>query len=268
MSLLNRIRFAIAPPTFVHMCRRIRVSCQNPPSLSALPTELCYLIPELSAIKLVDLASLAQVNRRFHIIFTPYLVRAAVRSRPNLPAQAARCGDLAGLEFAYECGAKIDVIHKLHLKGSQTNIPEAPRKKICWGTPLHFVAAGGHMNVVNWLLSKNVSIEVPGCLHCEFYTEGDAEFDREKDRSVLIWTPLHYAICQGRTNVAHRLLNAGADALCKVDPAPKRLYPGLCKIKRRYKNFFCDYIEVIPADDFVVSCFAFGHHALRGNAIV
>lgn len=129
MPLLNRIRLLISPPTFVHTCCRIRMSCQNPPSLSALPTELCDLIPELSAIKLVDLASLAQVNRRFHIIFTPYLHRAAVRNRPNFPAQTSRCGDLAGLEFAYQCGAKIDVIHKIHLKGSQTKILGAPQRK-------------------------------------------------------------------------------------------------------------------------------------------
>lgn len=44
------------------------------------------------------------------------------------------------------------------------------------------------MNVVNWLLSKNVSIEAPGCLHCECYTECDAEFDRKEDSSVLIWS--------------------------------------------------------------------------------
>ncbi|KAK2779720.1 ankyrin-like protein [Colletotrichum kahawae] len=226
------------------------MSYQIPPSLSALPTELCYLIGDQPAIKSVDLASLARVNWRFYIIFTRYLRLAALRNRPNFTVQAARCGDLAGFEFAYERGAKLDVIHKLYLKGSQASILGTPQRKICWGTPLHFAVASGHINVVNWLLSKNVSIEAPGCLHCECFTEYDEVFDRKANKRVLVWTPLHYAICQGHTNVAHRLLNAGADVLCKVDPAPKRLHPGLRKIKRRYNDFFCDYTEALPRNDF------------------
>ncbi|KAH9235627.1 hypothetical protein K456DRAFT_34314 [Colletotrichum gloeosporioides 23] len=226
------------------------MSCPNPPSLSALPTELCYLIGDQPAIKSADVASLARVNWRFCIIFTRYLRLAALRNTPNFTIQAARCGDLAGLQFAYERGAKLDVIHKLHLKGSHANIHGLPQRTICWGTPLHFAVAGGHMNVVNWLLSKHVSIEAPGCLHCECFTEGDDVFDREENKRILVWTPLHYAICQGHTNVAHRLLNSGADVLCKVDPAPKRLHPGLRKIKRRHKDFFCDYTEALPRNDF------------------
>ncbi|KAF6813770.1 trf1-interacting ankyrin-related adp-ribose polymerase 2 [Colletotrichum plurivorum] len=51
----------------------------------------------------------------------------------------------------------------------------------------------------------------------------------------MVWTPLHYAICQGHTGIAHRLLNAGARPECIIDRNfPRSRFPGLEEVEKVY----------------------------------
>ncbi|KAI8158494.1 hypothetical protein K4K49_002666 [Colletotrichum sp. SAR 10_70] len=82
----------------------------------------------------------------------------------------------------------------------------------CWATPLHLAAAEGHYDMVEWLFSQGVDLDVPGKLLCpcssfsEILAEGSG-------RSILhsgTWTPLHYAICRSYPKIALFLVDNGA----------------------------------------------------------
>lgn len=205
-------------------------------ALPNLPTELLEHIGEELGISFAALSSLIRVNKRFHTVFKRFLYDSPAKAHdPILIIGAARCGNLAALQLAHEkYGADLDRIRiypitakeKTQL-GIKYNLSPAAR----WGAPLHFAAAAGHMKVVNWLLSKGVDIEAPGRLYCGcetveenmpdhyrgFECEVISSVCQPRDLEVMVWTPLHYAICQGRTNIAHRLLNAGARPSCIVE---------------------------------------------------
>lgn len=214
---------------------------EKPPAmLSSLPTELLLGIGEEidvhSANSRKTLAALARVNARFHAIFAHLLYDSLAKAHDSvLIIGSARCGNLAALQLAHEkYGVDVDRIRVYPITNkekSQLGIKYNLSPGARWGTPLHFAAAAGQMKVVSWLLSKNVDIEAPGRLYCGCETvdenmpgyyrtfewePGHPKYHDPKDRKVMVWTPLHYAVCQGRTNVAHRLLNAGASPACIV----------------------------------------------------
>ncbi|KAF6842226.1 ankyrin-like protein [Colletotrichum musicola] len=222
-------------------------------ALPNLPTELLELIGEELSPSFAALSALTRVSKRFHAVFKRCLYDSPAKAHdPILIIGAARCGNLAALQLAHEkYSADLDRIRiypitakeKAQL-GIKYNLSPAAR----WGAPLHFAVAAGQMKVVVWLMSKGVDLEAPGRLYCGCetveenmptyhrsfeYGPSDPYYFQPQDRKAMVWTPLHYAVCQGRTGIAHRLLNAGASPKCVIDRSGSGI-PGLYEVEKIY----------------------------------
>ncbi|KAF6798207.1 ankyrin-like protein [Colletotrichum sojae] len=224
-------------------------------ALPNLPTELLELIGEELGLSFGALSALARVSKGFHAVFTRFLYdydSPAKAHAPILIIGAARCGNLPALQLAHEkYGADLNRIriYPMTVKersklGIKYNLSPAAR----WGTPLHFAVAAGQMKVVAWLMSKGVNLEAPGRPYCGCetveenmptyhrsfeYGPSDPYYFQPQDRKVMAWTPLHYAICQGHTGIAHRLLNAGASPECVIDRSGPGI-PDLHEVEKIY----------------------------------
>ncbi|KAH9231800.1 hypothetical protein K456DRAFT_38674 [Colletotrichum gloeosporioides 23] len=177
--------------------------------------------------------SLCRVNRRFHSIFEPLLYRAAIATENNvITTLAARDGRLDTLKKAVEYGADLNSVTwvpipnwsplgdlDMDLRGTE----ECPRDTswgICWATPLHMAVCEGRYDVVKYLFSIGVDVDVPGKLLCGCMSMGeivaglDPNWPPELWDGVVIasgvWTPLHYAICRRKSDVARFLISQGA----------------------------------------------------------
>ena len=76
------------------------------------------------------------------------------------------------------------------------------------GTPLHFAAAAGHDDVVNWLLDRFADInDTTSTALCGCMIGDSTRFDEPKD---IAFSSLHHAICHGKTTTALLLLQRGA----------------------------------------------------------
>ncbi|KAI8191214.1 Tankyrase-1 [Colletotrichum sp. SAR 10_75] len=177
--------------------------------------------------------SLCRVNRRFHSIFEPLLYRAAIATENNvITTLAARDGRLDTLKKAVEYGADLNSVTWVpipnwsppgdldrDLRGTE----ECPRDTswgICWATPLHMAVCEGRYDVVKYLLSLGVDVDVPGKLLCGCMSMGeivaglDLNWSPELWDGVVIasgvWTPLHYAICRRKSDIARFLISQGA----------------------------------------------------------
>ncbi|KAF0323114.1 ankyrin-like protein [Colletotrichum asianum] len=110
-----------------------------------------------------------------------------------------------------------------------------------WGAPLHFAIIYGHQDVVEWLISSGVDIEAPARLYCgcdnlDNIFQCYEPFRTHFDNDVMVWTPLHYAICHKQTEIAHRLLTAGSSPLCSIPARPELWPPGLEILEELYSD--------------------------------
>lgn len=90
-------------------------------------------------------------------------------------------------------------------------------------------------------MSKGVDIEAPARLYCGCENPHNILdyhrcFRDRYDNSVMVWTPLHYAICHRQTEIAHILLSAGSSPLCTVPPRPESWPPGLEILEELYSD--------------------------------
>ncbi|KAI8264990.1 Tankyrase-1 [Colletotrichum sp. SAR11_239] len=177
-------------------------------------------------------SSLIRVNRRFHNIFEPLLYRAAIQTENNaITTLAAGDGNLDTLKKAVEYGADLNSVSWVPIPNwspggdfgtDLRNEEECTDTSwgICWATPLHMAVCEGHYDVVKYLFSIGVDVDVPGKLLCGCLSMGEIVAGLEPDWSpelwdgmVIasgVWTPLHYAICRRKCSVARLLISQGA----------------------------------------------------------
>ncbi|KAJ0332058.1 hypothetical protein COL922a_011493 [Colletotrichum nupharicola] len=213
-------------------------------NISLLPSELHNAIGDfLDDTR--DLSNLARINQTFYRVFNRLLYKAAVKGRhPGPTIAAASNGNLAALNLAAEHGANLDY-HQLKPLTADEILAKGIRYRLSprarWGAPLHFAIIYGHQNVVEWLISKGVDIEAPARLYCGCEDPDDIVsyhrcFRDRQDRGVMVWTPLHYAICHRQTEIAHLLLSAGSSPLCTIPPRPESWPPGLEILEKLYSD--------------------------------
>ncbi|KAF9871392.1 hypothetical protein CkaCkLH20_11039 [Colletotrichum karsti] len=221
-------------------------------SICDLPTELLDMIGDGIENDVLAFHNAALVNRRFHQIFNPFLYKAAVAQNHHGPTvNAARAGNLASLKLAADHGADLDYIHCVPLTDddvARMGVPFAPSPFARWGTLLHFAIMAGHEGVVSFLLTKGVNMEAPGRLYCGCDDRVDDLLPWKKggvydprrwvDKDRMIWTPLHYSICQEKTHIAEILLSAGASPDCRVCRSiPNPSHPNLTNIYDVYREY-------------------------------
>ncbi|KAF4856347.1 hypothetical protein CGCSCA4_v001091 [Colletotrichum siamense] len=182
-----------------------------------LPLELLSMIGNFLD-NTYDLSNLAHVNQTFYRVFNRLLYEAAVKEHhPGPTIEAASNGNLGALKLAAEHGANLDYYQVKPLTADEKlakGIPYQLSPRARWGAPLHFAIIYGHQHVVEWLISKGVDIEAPARLYCgcespwNDITPYDESYRTYYDKGVMVWTPLHYAICHRQTDIAHLLLSA------------------------------------------------------------
>ncbi|CAI0644815.1 unnamed protein product [Colletotrichum noveboracense] len=213
-------------------------------NISLLPSELHNAIGDFLD-DTHDLSNLARINQTFYRVFNRLLYKAAVKGRhPGPTIAAASNGNLAALKLAAEHGANLDY-HQLKPLTADEILAKGIRYRLSprarWGAPLHFAIIYGHQHVVEWLISKGVDIEAPARLYCGCEDPDDIVsyhrcFRDRQDRGVMVWTPLHYAICHRQTEIAHLLLSAGSSPLCTIPPRPESWPPGLEILQKLYSD--------------------------------
>ncbi|KAJ0339076.1 hypothetical protein KNSL1_012168 [Colletotrichum chrysophilum] len=177
-------------------------------------------------------SSLIRLNRRFHNIFEPLLYRAAIETENNaITTLAAGDGNLDTLKKAVEYGADLNSVSWVPIPnwspggdfGTDLRNEEECKDTswgICWATPLHTAVCEGHYDVVKYLFSIGVDVDVPGKLLCGCLSMGeivaglDIDWVPERWDGMAIasgvWTPLHYAICRRKCSVARLFISQGA----------------------------------------------------------
>ncbi|KAI8266732.1 hypothetical protein K4K56_004720 [Colletotrichum sp. SAR 10_98] len=172
-----------------------------------------------------DLSNLARVNQPFYRVFNRLLYKAAVEDHhPGPTIEAASNGNLGAVKLAAEHSANLDYYQIKPLTADEKlakSIPYQLSPRARWRAPLHFAIIYGHQHVVEWLISKGVDIEAPARLYCgcespwNDITPYHESYRTDYDKGVMVWTPLHYAICHRQTDIAHLLLSA--DKCCAHD---------------------------------------------------
>ncbi|KAK4238740.1 ankyrin repeat-containing domain protein [Achaetomium macrosporum] len=86
---------------------------------------------------------------------------------------------------------------------------------------MHLAARGGHDEIIKILLSYGASIDVPSqrfCACTPLYGILNALEcpDQVEDKEPALWSPLHVAICHGRTDTAKLLLSRKASPLMQT----------------------------------------------------
>ncbi|KAI8231916.1 hypothetical protein K4K57_004758 [Colletotrichum sp. SAR 10_99] len=165
-----------------------------------------------------DLSNLARVNQPFYRVFNRLLYKAAVEDHhPGPTSEAASNGNLGAVKLAAEHSANLDYYQIKPLTADEKlakSIPYQLSPRARWRAPLHFAIIYGHQHVVEWLISKGVDIEAPARLYCgcespwNDITPYHESYRTDYDKGVMVWTPLHYAICHRQTDIAHLLLSA------------------------------------------------------------
>lgn len=89
---------------------------------------------------------------------------------------------------------------------------------------IHLAAQAGHRVVVEMLLERGADIDAPAhrLCHCPrlYGLLNAAESPEARDRPPPKWTPLHFAICRSRPEMAKLLLSRGASHLVQVLGGP------------------------------------------------
>ncbi|KAF4913268.1 hypothetical protein CGCVW01_v010927 [Colletotrichum viniferum] len=168
-----------------------------------------------------DLSNLARVTQSLYRVFNRLLYEAAVKDHhPGPTIEAASKGNLGALKLAAEHGANLDYYQVKPLTADEKvakGIPYQLSPRARWGAHLHFAIIYGHQHVVEWLISQGVDIEAPARLYCGCVSPWNdispyhESYRTNHDKGVMVWTPLHYAICHRQTDIAHLLLSAGWD---------------------------------------------------------
>ncbi|KAF4477260.1 hypothetical protein CGGC5_v013363 [Colletotrichum fructicola Nara gc5] len=185
-----------------------------------LPSELLSMIGDFLD-NIHDLSNLGRVNQTFYRVFNRLLYEAAVKDHhPGPTIEAASKGNLGALKLAAEHGVNLDYYQVKPLTADEKlakGIPYQLSPRARWGAPLHFAIIYGHQHVVEWLISKGVDIEAPARLYCGCVSPWNdispyhETYRTDYDKGVMVWTPLHYAICHRQTDIAHLLLSAALD---------------------------------------------------------
>ncbi|KAE9575410.1 hypothetical protein CGMCC3_g8546 [Colletotrichum fructicola] len=210
-----------------------------------LPSELLSMIGDFLD-NIHDLSNLGRVNQTFYRVFNRLLYEAAVKDHhPGPTIEAASKGNLGALKLAAEHGVNLDYYQVKPLTADEKlakGIPYQLSPRARWGAPLHFAIIYGHQHVVEWLISKGVDIEAPARLYCGCVSPWNdispyhETYRTDYDKGVMVWTPLHYAICHRQTDIAHLLLSAGSSPLCMVPPQPASWPPEL----KILEELYCD----------------------------
>ncbi len=142
-------------------------------SLATLPAEILYIISR--HLKLSDLNSLVQTNRRFFVLLLwPLYKLGTTDSDINALHHAASCGCPIGARLLIESGAQADINARGPL-GS---------------TPLHLACQKGQEGMVKLLLEKK----------CDVMAKDDVGR-----------VALHYAAVQDEVDIVRLLLDVGID---------------------------------------------------------
>lgn len=193
-----------------------------------MPPEIILAIAEdLGRQK--SLHSLSLVNKRFNAIANQVLYSTAVKERSSaITVVAARHGNLDTLKRAAEHGADLNSVYWLmfptwaHVERFDITWEGETGDRYCWAAPLHLAAAEGHDDVVRWLVSQHVDLDVPGKLYCRCDSVAgkynaiptySSNYDSDPENEAAearTWTPLHFAICRGQPSVARFLIEQGA----------------------------------------------------------
>ncbi|KAF5518127.1 hypothetical protein CGCA056_v011088 [Colletotrichum aenigma] len=191
-------------------------------TFALLPSELLSMIGDFLD-NIHDLSNLARVSQPFYRAFNRLLYKAAVEDHhPGPTIEAASNGNLGALKLAAEHGANLDYYQVKPLTADEKlakGIPYQLSPRARWGAPLHFAIIYGHQHVVEWLISKGVDIEAPARLYCGCVSPWNdispyhETYRTDYDKGVMVWTPLHYAICHRQTDIAHLL---SADCLIRT----------------------------------------------------
>ncbi|EQB57355.1 hypothetical protein CGLO_02546 [Colletotrichum gloeosporioides Cg-14] len=212
-------------------------------TFASLPSELLSMIGNFLD-NTHDLSNLARINHTFYRVFNRLLYKAAVKDHhPGPTIEAASNGNLGTLKLAAEHGANLDYHHVKPLTADE-------------------------------IAAKSVDIEAPARLYCGCENPHNILdyhrcFRDRYDNSVMVWTPLHYAICHRQTEIAHILLSAGSSPLCTVPPRPESWPPGLEILEELYsdrptriRHRYWDY------DKFPINIAFCMHHASAASKLV
>ncbi|KAI8206468.1 Tankyrase-1, partial [Colletotrichum sp. SAR 10_76] len=223
-----------------HMRRRriiyLKALCMmTPPNLQCLPTEVLLLI--VSSVgeqqRRTALAGLSRANKALHTTCNPFLYHDAIKDNaPEITTVAARHGNLDTLMKAHEYGADLNAVTWVPIPSwtEKGNVISQDWSKIgdddfgyAWATPLAVATCEGHYHVVKYLLTLHVDVDAPGKLFCDCDVPKSILKDAPMNPWEIlhptyletvccagVWTPLHFALCRGKTSIARLLISCGA----------------------------------------------------------
>ncbi|KAF6803422.1 ankyrin unc44 [Colletotrichum musicola] len=197
--------------------------------LESMPAEMILAIATDDSLR-GSLHTLCLVNKSFHAVLNPVLYSTAVKERsPAITVIAARDGNIDTLRLTAAYGADMNSVYWLPFPTwadirtwkFDARHEDETRADFCWATPLHLAAAEGHLDVVKWLVSQHVDLDVPGKLFCccksiaeRCNAAPDYVCSRWSYAEVMAhagtWTPLHFAVCRGNLSVVQFLVKRGA----------------------------------------------------------
>jgi ankyrin repeat protein len=196
--------------------------------LEALHTELLFQIGQY--LPQSDLSSLARTSRTCYERLNPELYRADAREdRSSAMVWGAREGELETLKLSLRNGGDVNTIGPGHFCFVSSNLRGCHRAERVpsfpgwlpdysrisapvlapddFATPLHWAAAGGHDDVLAWLLQSGAKMSFMG-------TEGCLQNTLRMSRQIhpnLFWSPLHYALCSNQLATAMEIIKRAPD---------------------------------------------------------